>query len=74
MNRMLLLSMTERDAVAKCLEAKVGVSAIERLHSGGVRLVCMSSAGAEMMRKTLKKHLIVGEVVRERHRPQHVTW
>jgi hypothetical protein len=74
MSRMLLLSMTERDAVAKCADAKVGVSAIERLTSGGVRLVCMSSAGAETMRKTLKKHLIQGEVVRERHRPRHTSW
>jgi hypothetical protein len=71
---MLVLSMSETDAVAKCREAKVGVSAIERLHSGGVRLVCMSSAGAETMRKALKKHLIVGEVVRERHRPRHTSW
>jgi hypothetical protein len=74
MSRMLLLSMTERDALAKCEAAKVGVSAIEQLHSGGVRLVCMSSAGAETMRKSLKKHLIHGEVVRERHRPRHSTW
>ena len=73
MSRMLLLSMTEREAIAKCEDAKVGVSAIERLHSGGVRLVCMSTAGAETMRKTLKKHLIVGEVVRERHRPRHAS-
>ena len=74
MSRMLLLSMSEGDAVAKCTEAKVGVSAIERLTSGGVRLVCMSSAGAETMRKNLKKHLITGEVVRERHRPRHTSW
>ena len=71
---MLLLSMTEREAVSKCADAKVGVSAIERLLSGGVRLVCMSTAGADTMRKTLKKHLIVGEVVRERHRPRHTSW
>ena len=74
MSRMLLLSMTEREALAKCAEAKIGVSAIEPLQSGGVRLVCMSSAGAETLRKTLKKQLISGEVVRERHRPQHATW
>jgi hypothetical protein len=71
---MLLLSMSETEALAKCQDAKVSVSAIERLHSGGVRLVCMSSHGAETMRKTLKKHLIVGEVVRERHRPRHTSW
>src|SRR4051794_24323001 len=51
----------------QCRDAKVGVSAIERLHSGGVRLVCMSTAGADLMRKTLKKHLIFGEDIRERH-------
>ncbi len=71
---MLLLSMTEREAVAKCLDAKVRVSAIEPLHSGGVRLVCMSAAGADLMRKTLNKHLILGEVIRERHRPRHCSW
>ena len=74
MSRMLLLSMTEREAIAKCAEAKVGVSAIESLASGGVRLVCMSSRGAETMRKALKKQLITGEVVRERHRPRHTSW
>ena len=74
MSRMLLLSMTEREAIAECAEAKVGVSAIESLASGGVRLVCMSSHGAETMRKALKKQLITGEVVRERHRPRHTSW
>jgi hypothetical protein len=74
MTRMLLLSMTERDAIAKCADAKVGVSALEKLASGGVRLVCMSSAGAETMRKTLKKQLISGAVVRERFRPRHNNW
>jgi hypothetical protein len=74
MSRMLILALTERDTVAKGADAKVGVSAIERLTSGGVRLVCMSSAGAETMRKALKKQLISGEVVRERHRPHHSTW
>jgi hypothetical protein len=66
--------MSETEAVAKCENAKVGVSTIERLHSGGVRLVCMSVAGAETMREKLKKHLIVGEVVRERYRPRHTSW
>ena len=44
MSRMLLLSMTEREAIAKCAEAKVGVSAIESLASGGVR-ICFGIAG-----------------------------
>jgi len=74
MSRTLLLSMTERQAIAHCAEAKVGISALETLHSGGVRLVCMSSHGAATMRRTLKKHLIEGEVVRERFRPRHTSW
>jgi len=74
MSRTILLSMTEADVLAKCMAEKVGVSAIERLTSGGVRLVCMSTAGAEQIRKSLKSKLIAGEVIRERHRPRHSAW
>jgi hypothetical protein len=74
MSRVILLSMSEAEAVAKCLEAKVGVSAIERLTSGGVRLVCMSSDGAQKIRKKLKSRIIEGQVVRERARPANPLW
>lgn len=74
MSRVILLSMSESETVAKCLEAKVGVSAIERLLSGGVRLVCMSSAGAELIRNKLKAHVIEGRVIRERHRSVKPLW
>jgi hypothetical protein len=74
MTRIVLLSMTESDVLAKCQAAKVGVSAIENLHGGGVRLACMSTAGAQLIRKALKSQLIVGEVTRERYRPRHSTW
>jgi hypothetical protein len=73
-SRTVLLSMTEAEVVAKCTAEKVGVSAIERLHDGGVRLVCMSSAGAELIRKALKAKLIAGEVTRERYRPRRSSW
>jgi hypothetical protein len=72
MSRVILLSMSESEAVAKCREAKVGVSAIERLTSGGVRLVCMSSDGAQTIREKLKASIIEGSVIRERRRP--VKW
>jgi hypothetical protein len=39
-----------------------------------VRLVCRSSAGAEIMREALKKQLIEGDAVRERHRPPTPLW
>ena len=74
MSRVILLSMSEGDVMAKCQEGKVGVSAIEGLASGGVRLVCMSSDGATAMRKKLKAHIITGNVVRERMRPLRPLW
>jgi hypothetical protein len=74
MSRVILLSMSEGEAVAKCLEAKVGVSAIERLMTGGVRLVCMSADGAETIRKKFKSRIIKGEAIRERHRPLKPLW
>jgi hypothetical protein len=64
MTRTLLLSMKAGDVMAGCLRENVGVSAIEQLVSGGVRLVCMSSNGAARMRIVLKEKLIQGEVVR----------
>jgi hypothetical protein len=70
MTRILLLSMKAGDVMAGCLRENVGVSAIEQLVSGGVRLVCMSSNGAARMRIVLKAKLIRGEVVRERFRPR----
>jgi 2-phosphoglycerate kinase len=74
MSRAMLLSLGEGQVVAHCLKAKVEVSAIEGLIGGGVRLVCRSTAGAEIMRETLKKHLIEGDALRERHRPTTPLW
>ena len=50
MTRVVLLSMSESEVIAKCHDAKIGVSAIERLTTGGVRLVCMSVDGAATIR------------------------
>ena len=74
MNRVVFIKLDEGQVVAKCLKEKVGISAIERLPSGGVRLVCNSSEGAGTMMRKLKSHLIKGEVVRERHRPAKSLW
>ena len=46
MSRVLFVTLDEGPLVAKCLAEKVGISAIERLPAGGMRLVCMSSDGA----------------------------
>ena len=74
MSRALNLAMEEGAVLARCKTESVGVSAIERLPQGGVRLVCMSSVGAALIRKKLKAQIIDGEVVRERHRPRKPMW
>ena len=74
MSRVVHLDLDEGVVVIRCLSEKVGVSAIERLPSGGVRLVCMSSDGAELIRKKLKSYVIAGDVERERHRPAKPLW
>ena len=74
MSRVILLSIPEKQVRAHCSENDVGLSTIEALRDGGVRLVCMSVRGAELMREKLKKHLIQGDVVRERHRPSTPMW
>jgi hypothetical protein len=74
MSRAILLSLDEGAVIAQCLKTKVGVSAIEGLVGGGVRLVCRSSVGAELIRTTLKKHVIEGAAIREPYRPKTPLW
>ena len=74
MSRVLFLRLDEGQVVAKCLAENVGVSAIERLPAGGVRLVCMSSDGAALMSRKLKAHLLGDDAPRERSRPVSPLW
>ena len=74
MSRTLFLSIDEGAAIARCEKEKVGVSAIERLPSGGVRLVCMSGEGAETMRTAFKSKIMKEAAPRERIRPRHGNW
>ena len=74
MSRVVLLALSEAEVVAHCAKADVGVSAIERLLGGGVRLVCSSSRGADTIREKLRCHLIEGVATRERHRPAKPLW
>ena len=64
MSRTIHLSMSEDEAVEHCRKHVVGISAIEPLVSGGVRLVTMSADGAETMRAKLKKRIIKADVTR----------
>lgn len=64
------LALPEEEVRRLCLARGVSISAIEPLQSGGTRLVCTSSSGAEEMRLQLRGHLIEGDVVRYRfYRP-----
>jgi hypothetical protein len=74
MNRVVHLSLDEGVVLIRCLSEKVGVSAIEALPGGGVRLVCKSGEGAELIRRKLKRYLLEGNVQRERLRPATGTW
>jgi hypothetical protein len=74
MSRVVHLTLDEGVVVIRCLSEKVGISAIEGLPNGGVRLVCMSSDGAATMRKKLKAYLIAGDPERERFRPAKPLW
>ena len=74
MSRELFVKLEESDVISRCAFEKVGISAIERLPAGGVRLVCMSVDGAATMFRKLKPHLIHGAVDRQKHRPSRLLW
>jgi len=75
MSRVVFLKMDEGKVVASCLKEKVGVSTIERLPGGGVRLVCKSGEGAQHMRTVLKSQILDGDnVARQRQRPRTPLW
>jgi hypothetical protein len=74
LSRVVHLDLEEGVTVIRCMSENVGVSAIEPLPNGGVRLVCMSSEGAALIRRKLKSYLIRGDVTRERHRPAKPLW
>ena len=68
--RELFVSLAEETVEKRCIDAHVGISALESLESGGTRLVCMSGTGADAMREKFKRHLIKTPVVRRRYRPK----
>jgi hypothetical protein len=75
MSRALFVDLDESKVVAMCRAENVGISAIERLVSGGVRLVCMSSHGAFVMERKFKGRIVADDaVVRARRRPVSPLW
>lgn len=74
MSRELYVSIDEFAVIASCHAADVGISALEKLPSGGTRLVCKSASGAEAMRVKLRSKLIKGSVQRYLKRPRTPLW
>ena len=68
------LAMSESEAMAGCRTTKVGVSAIETLPAGGIRLVCNSVDGADLIRRKFKSKIIKVEQQRQLHRPTSPLW
>ncbi len=58
------LDASQDAVVAACTSAKIGISAIEPLTSGGTRVVCLTREGADKLRQTMKSKLIDGRVKR----------
>lgn len=74
MSRVVHLNPDVGVVVIRCMSENVGLSAMERLSSGGVRLVCTSSEGAARIRHKLKGYVIAGTVTREKYRPPNPLW
>ena len=74
MSRAINLKMTEAEAREQCSTRSIGVSAIEALPEGGVRLVCMSVEGAALLRRRLKAQIISGTVKRTSNSTRRLPW
>lgn len=74
MSRAMNLSLTEDVVVRHCRNAQIGISALEALPSGGVRLVCSSGTGAAELRAKLRRHVIDDDVERTAFRPRSPLW
>ena len=69
MSRVLCLTLSQSAVMDQGANKNIGVSAIEPLASGGVRMVCMSVDGAEEARRVFKSKILKGEVTRTKYRP-----
>lgn len=74
MSRAMQLAMSEKEARSFCAKENVGVSVVEPLPGGGVRLVCNSATGAEILRQKAKAKIMSVEGPRQKHRPDSPLW
>ena len=74
MSRAINLNLTEADAREQCSTRSIGISAIEALPDGGVRLVCMSSEGAALLRRRLKSQIMPDGARRTANSTRRLPW
>ena len=74
MSRVVNLSMGEDAVREQCRKSAIGVSSLEVLESGGVRLVTSSVDGAEKIRKKLRSKIVQGDVQRTPAMPRSWPW
>lgn len=71
MSRALNIDATEDHVRATCLSKNAGVSTIEKLLSGGCRVVLLNSVDTATIRKVYGKQVITGNVRRMPTRLTH---
>lgn len=74
MSRAINLAMGEAAIVKHCSDNGIGISVLETLPEGGMRLVCDSAYGAEQIRSKLKRHVLAVDTRRAAFRPRTPLW
>ena len=64
MSRALNINAAEGDIVATCKKFEIEISMIERLHSGGTRVVLNNAADTALIAKAYGARLLTGPVTR----------
>ena len=74
MSRAINLAMGKDAIVRHCSANSIGISVLETLPGGGMRLVCDSAYGAEQIRSKLKRHVLAVDTRRAAFRPRTPLW
>ena len=74
MSRAINLAMGQDAIVKHCTDNRIGISVLEALPGGGMRLVCDSAYGAEQIRSRLKRHVLAVDTRRAAFRPRTPLW
>ena len=73
MSRALNIDAAEADIRASCAKAGITISMIERLQSGGTRVVLNTSVDAKAVAKTYSQKLLSPDVLRNPRFPDRVS-